>query len=1287
MPRDADGNPLEIIVNPSGVPGRINVGQVYETVLGNVAKKTGVEYAISNFEPDDSKKIVKVKGHFRNVKTKAGPKRIWIEGYEYERGYHEMVQQEVDQSGVSETTELFDPETGKSLGDVLVGQQYIIKHSHQIDKKISTRAFGAGLEYDVNRAPKGGGKHGAQRFGELGLYVMLAHGATANIRDALTYKSDMEQNDVWTAVQTGNLLPPPQVPFAYKKFVGYLNALGVNVEKEGNDLILTPLTDAQILEKSAGALLNAKRLFRGKDLKPEKGGLFDEEITGGPSGDKWSHIVLAEPLPNPLFEKAIVSLLGITRKSYRSVLSGESGFNEKGEVVPASEATSFGGQAIKDRLSLIDVKKELKDTLAKLPAARRADLDKLNKKAKFLAALKNNEMSPEEAYILENLPVLPPMFRPVTVMERGDLNIQGPNLLYKDVAILNEKLDSASMILPDEELVDLRSDLYQAVSSLMGTGTPGSGGSDLTVDGQPKPPGILSTIAGPSPKRGYFHEYLLKRKQDLTMRSVIVPDMNLHLDELGLPRKGAMDLYKPFVVQEMVRMGKTPLQARDEIDKNTKLANTALDVAVSKRPVLFKRDPALHKYGVMAFKPKLHDESSIHIHPLVVVGFNADFDGDIMSVYTPVSQDAVDEAYKMLPSKNMFNPTTGRVMYQPTLEGQLGLFLMTQWGKESGKTYKTHDDALAAAEAGDISMTDVITAGGTKTTAGRLAFYSVLPKSVREPGMLTDKEQFMGKKQLQATLRQLAVKAPDKFGDTVDKIKDLGFGHAYNTGFSFSLDDFKPMLAVKAKHLNKAAKEAERIVADKRLSKFDKDRKIVDLYTKVGKDINKDAKAVLEKESNKLFAMHKAGVKPGWLQLQQMLLAPVLLTGLDGNPIPAPVTRSYGEGLDTAGYWIASTGARKTMLDKSNSVRDPGYLSKQLMNTTIPYVVSKDDCQTPNGISLPITDRDAVDRYLAKPLKAGGVEYAAGSVVTPNMLSKLKAAKVSKVVVRSTLKCEAPKGLCSKCYGLNSDGKRPSVGTNIGILAGQSIGERAVQISMKTFHTGGVAGAGAPVSAMDRLNALLKFPKKVPNAATLATVSGEVSKIDKDPAGGYNVHIGSKVMYAPSGRQLLVGKGDKVKKGQQLTTGLVDPRELLSHTNMDRVQRYLSDELHDVYSSEGVKRRNMEVVTKALTNLGVVEDPGDSDEFLPGDYASLSYVASKNKELGKKIVVTPTLRGITTLPLDQTTDWLARLQYKGIKETLRRGVSERWVSDLHGLHPIPGIAYGAEFGKGKKGPY
>tara|TARA_B100000131_G_scaffold166520_1_gene160998 strand:- start:21527 stop:27796 length:6270 start_codon:yes stop_codon:yes gene_type:complete len=1293
MPRDADGNTIQLILNPSGVPGRINLGQVLETSLAKVADAQGEPYAVDNFQTNDTKKVVKVKEHTRTIQTKEGPKKITIKEHERELGYQERVKQVLAEAGISETTELFDPATGKSLGEVLVGKQYTLKLLHQVDKKLRARAHGYGHDYDANLVPKGGGESGAaQRFGELGLYAMLSHGSTANIRDALTYKSDKAQDEVWTAVQTGAILPAPKPSFAYEKLISYMRALGLDVEKEGNGLVVSPLTDKQILESSSGEIKDGSKVIRGKDLKPEKGGLFDEEVTGGPGGKKWSHIALATGMPNPMFEKSVRSLLGITGKQYDSIMSGKEGLTEDGSVAPAGKGVASGPEGLIQALAGINVDKALSESKEEIKTARRSELDRVNKRIKYLLMLKKQGLTPQEAYSISNVPVLPPVFRPITAMEGGDLNIDGTNMLYRDIAILNQKLGEAKGVLPDSAVAQLKSDLYDAVDALMGTSTPSE--SALTLDGQARPPGILTILSGrQSPKQSFFHKRILDRKQDISMRSVIVPNMDLHLDEIGLPRKGAMKMYRPFVVKELVRMGYTPLKAREEIESKSTLADRALEIAVKKRPVLFKRDPVLHKFGIMAFKPKLHNESSIHIHPLVTGGFNADFDGDTMAVFVPVSQDAVDEAHKMMPSKNLFNPATGRVMYQPSLEGQLGLYLLTQMGRKTRAVFGSDKEAISAAKSGEISMTDVVTVDGKRTTAGRLVFSNALPKKLRSDAMLTDESMFMGKENLQSVLREVATKTPAEFQETADKIKDLGFGHAYNIGFSFSLSDFDAMREIRAKKIG-AAKVKEAAIRKKRkmnlISKSAADQQIIDLYTAVTEEMNVEVKKVLDKSGNKLRAMNKAGVKPSWSQVQQMLVGPMLVENAKGRVIPVPISRSYSEGLKSSDYWVASSGARKGLIEKVQSVQKPGALNKQLANTMMPFVVTEDDCGTTKGVAMDSADSDLVDRFTAKAISTKGFRVAANTAITPSLISKIKSAKVTKVLARSPLKCESAKGMCSKCYGLMDGGRPIEKGTNIGVIAGTSLGERGTQLAMKTFHTGGVAGSSAGVvGGIDRVTQILKMPATLPNAAVLSPSTATVSSIKESPVGGYDLTIGTEDVYVPAGRTLNVSEGSKVKKGQKLSSGVVDPRDLLEKTNVDTVQAYIADEINKVYKNEGIKRRNIEVVTKGITNLGRVSDPGDSN-FVKNDYVSLSHAAALNRsgKMAKPIVVEPTLRGIETLPLDQTTDWIARLQYRKLKETFIRAANEGWESDIHGIHPAPGITYSAEFGKSKgEGPY
>jgi len=421
--------------------------------------------------------------------------------------------------------------------------------------------------------------------------------------------------------------------------------------------------------------------------------------------------------------------------------------------------------------------------------------------------------------------------------------------------------------------------------------------------------------------------------------------------------------------------------------------------------------------------------------------------------------------------------------------------------------------------------------------------------------------------------------------------------------------------------------------------------------------------------------------------LQQMVIAPMLLENAKGRVIPVPVTRSYSEGLDTSGYWVASSGARKGLIEKVQSVQVPGALNKQIANTAITYLVTEDDCKTDKGIALDTIDGDVVDRFTAKQIKVGGLNIPKNTAITPAMMSKLKTSKISKVLVRSPLKCQSAKGLCAKCYGLHNGGNLIEKGTNIGLIAGTSLGERGTQLAMKSFHTGGVAGAsGNLVGGIDRVVQLLNMPEIVAGSAVLSPSSGEVKSIKKSDIGGYDITVGNDDVYVPGDRKVSVKRGAKVKKGQRLTGGPINPRELLDLTNIDTVQRYLSDEIHEAYKSEGIKKRNVEVVTKALTNLSRVVDPGSSD-FVRNDFVASSHAAAFNRGVKGQgqMSVEPVLRGVGTLPLDQTTDWLARMQYRRLKETLIRAANEGWESDIHGLHPSPGITFSAEFGKNPAG--
>jgi DNA-directed RNA polymerase subunit beta' len=1334
MPRTVDGKHVEVALNPSGIPGRMNVGQVLEVAAGKIAQKTGQTYYVKNFDP----------GVDQVAKVKA----------------------ELKKHGLTDTEKLYDPETKQELGTAMVGPQHMIKLVHQIDKKLSVRSGmqtpgQAGEHYDQNLQPGQGGGTGGQSMGVLGMYALLAHGAKANIREMQTWKSEgpdptpnkdkawpSQHHQVWAAIQTGAPLPPPRSTFAFQKFTDLLRGTGVNVDKHGHNFVLSPMTDKDIKELAPNALPKPMAILHAKtgsggELKPQTGGLFDEKLTGGHQGRKWTRIELAEPVPNPMFETAIQRLTGLTTKDYDAIVAGQKAVTPAGHLTDVGGGLT-GGAAIKHMLEQIDVKTELPKARKELESAKGPKLDRALKKVKYLQALDRLGMKPAEAYVLHNLPVLPPVMRPVSQLPTGDLKYADINGLYKEFAEINDgmKKDAYQKHLTDAARSETRKEFYDGVKALMGVGVPYK---------DQKQKGILHQISGGSPKEGYFQETLMNRRQDLTMRSTIIPEPNLGLDEVGIPKAAALDLFKPFVVKKLWEMGavRDPSEGATLIDKRTPAVWHALDRVMAERPVLMKRDPALHKYSVQAFRPKIVPGSAVQIHPLVTGGYNADFDGDTMSIFVPITTDAVKEAHKMFPSNNLFMESTGKVAYQPTLESALGLYKLSVHGNETGKKFTHPGDAVEAVRQGKVQMNDVIHLNGQKTTPGRILLASVVPEPMQKD-MLHGTSP-INRKGLDQLLTTLAKDHKDEFGNVVNKLKDMGNeaafgsvklpslpdGHTFKfetvNGYgvaktdpkkavyiplgthSLSLADFETDKGLREKVLGVARKQVEAIHMNPSIPKADKERRSIQIW----QDSEKTMQELHEKEQKKnpsnLFTMYQAGVKPGWDQYKQMVLAPMLFKDSANRTLPTPVTNSYSEGLDVAGYWNQMPGARRGAVMKVQEVRDPGYMSKMLMANMMHLTVNDHDCGTNKGISLGIDEKDVHDRHLAQPFSMGKLELPAGTLLSPDVVGKIRAARPNAtVVVRSPLKCEDEKGVCQRCMGLSATGDHHELGTNMGVISAHSIGERGIQLALKSFHTGGVTETGGGsklLNSFDRFKQVMTMPEKLPGAATLAMKSGKVEKIEKDSTGvkvwvgGKAHHIGKDSLGLPLHESLPNAKKDAdhtpwtppqvgmhVQAGEHLSDPnrtIVNPRDLFEATNsIEQVQNHLSNEIHKLYKDEGVKRRHVEVAVKAMTNLTRVTDPGDHPHVLPGEYRQISSVRKMNADLEKKglrpIEHQPELKGVDMMPHALQEDWMAKLMHNRLNQTLLEAAASGAASHLHGTHPVPGIAFGAEFGMTQK---
>lgn len=647
MLQDESGNPIDVAISSSSVISRINPSQILETALGKVAQKTGKPIAIENYADRD------------NVK--------WVKS-------------ELKKHGIKDKETIFDPVTGKKIKNILVGPQYTLKLFKSTDTNYSAR----GVEsYDVDQQPSSGGTKGAKGVGRLVFNALLAHDARNILKESAVLKSQ-KNDEWWRAYQLGRPLPTLKTTFAYDKFGAMLAGSGVKMDKDKDTLSLGPLTDDDVTQMSSGKVTNP--LFvRAKDLRPERGGLFDPVSTGGTTGKKWSHFDLKEPVVNPIFERPVKTLLGTSSGEYDKLIREE------------------GGKGISKRLSKIDLPKREREIREKLGNMKGTPRDNAIKELKYIRTLRRNDIRPEKAYISSKIPVVPPMFRPIIPGRRGDLQVNDANYLYRDAMLANDLL-SKTKGLPDEVQHDARKHLHDAVGALYGLKDP--------VSPQLKArnvKGFLNRIAGTGsgPKYGFLHQKLLKRRQDVSGRATWSPDPTLGMDEVGLPEDMAWDMYRPFVTKQLVHRGYKALDARKQIDEKTPVARELLNMELRNRPALINRAPSLYRYNVLAAYPKMVPGKTLRVHEMLAPIQAGDFDGDAVQVHVPVGDAAVHEARRMtlpnmlLSDKEKFTLTKAA----PQQEAVTGIYMATS-AKPKGKKriFKSKADAMAAYNRGEISL-------------------------------------------------------------------------------------------------------------------------------------------------------------------------------------------------------------------------------------------------------------------------------------------------------------------------------------------------------------------------------------------------------------------------------------------------------------------------------------------------------------------------------------------------------------------------------------------------------
>lgn len=659
-PKTADGRIPDVMLNPAGIISRMNPGQIYEVAAGKALRAMG----------------------------RSGEKMPQFTG----TNTHTLVKNLVAKSGVSESEEMFDPESGKSTGKVLMGPMYMLKLFKQAETGYSARSGGS--QYDIDLRPGKGGEEGAKSVGHLDMFGFLAHGAKNILRESSTYKAEYNP-EVFHSMWTGKPLPAPKPTFAYNKFESMLKGMGVNVKKDGARISIMPMTDKDVLAMSAGQITRPHTVnekvdpHTGLPFRPEEGGLFDHHTTGGLLGNKWSHITLHEPVVNPLYKKPARIVLGMNKAEFDDVIANE------------------GGHGIKRRLAVIDPASHLsliKSQLAQTNSVSKRD--ELHKRAKYLAGLQRNGLTPDEAYVIHHVPVVPPNVRPIYPdADTGKIVNSDANRLYQNLMLVNDQLKHHEASGDPETAKELRHALHHSVAAVQGLD-----GHAEEMGKDQAPQGFLKIITGNRAKEGFFQSKLISRRQDVAGRGVVVPNPKLGLDDIGIPEPMAWKLYRHHATGELVKSGLPLNVAADEIVNQSSRAKKALQIVMGQHPMIISRAPSLHKFNVQAFKPQLVGGKSIEVNTLIHKGFNMDHDGDAVNVHVPLGHEAAQDAFRMMPSNNLFSPLNRAPVNVPTQESIMGLWKATtvRPGSQPVRSFATKADALAAYKRGEINVHDPI---------------------------------------------------------------------------------------------------------------------------------------------------------------------------------------------------------------------------------------------------------------------------------------------------------------------------------------------------------------------------------------------------------------------------------------------------------------------------------------------------------------------------------------------------------------------------------------------------
>jgi hypothetical protein len=661
MPHDADGQPYEVLMNPLGIISRTNPAQKIEAWLGKIAKHTGKAVKVPDFQDIED--------------------------------LTEWTEQQLKLHGLADTEDLIDPVRRQRITPIATGQRFYMKLHHTAESKGQGRGSGG---YTMEETPAKGGETGSKRISMLDVNALLSHGATETLRDAGAIRGQKNE-ELWLQFMQGHTPKDPKVPFTYEKFVHQLKASGIDVVQTADRTNIMGLTNSKVREMTGDRFIRRGETVKfDHEMRPVAGGLFDPQLTGGHGGRRWSAIALHEPMPNPVMEEPIRRILGLTRKQYEGVISGEHTLSGVGT----------GPQAVAKALSNINLDKAIAETRMQSRSGSAAQRDLANRKLGYLKSAQRNGLDPAD-WVLDRVPVLPPAFRPVSMMgDSGIPLVSDPNYLYKELLDADSNLRDMHKEVGADNVGAERLAVYHAFKAVTGLAEP------LHPKLQEKGvKGILKSIFGNSPKFGTMQRKLLSSTVDNVGRAVITPNPDYDMDTVGIPESKAFDIYSKFIVRRLKRRGLPIREALRHVKDRSNLARDMMLEEMESRPVYINRAPVLHRFGIMAFKPKLVSGEVMQVSPLIVKGFNADFDGDAMQFHVPTSPAAIKEAYeRMMPSSNLLSPADFKSpMHMPGQEYMGGLYhASSAQSKRRTRVFRSAEDAEKAWKRGDIGISDPV---------------------------------------------------------------------------------------------------------------------------------------------------------------------------------------------------------------------------------------------------------------------------------------------------------------------------------------------------------------------------------------------------------------------------------------------------------------------------------------------------------------------------------------------------------------------------------------------------